>query len=99
MENLKQLFTDDDFKLLDEAIDALPRVGFGGLMLGELFLSALSKDEDKETRERERSERFKQQELREQEMKDKCLELKFKLLQLKKHFEKDQSGRFGIFKF
>ena len=60
MENLKELFTEADFKLLDDAIEALPKAGFGGMMLGEMLLSAFSKDEDQETRERARAERFQE---------------------------------------
>ncbi|WP_167459716.1 hypothetical protein [Chryseobacterium arthrosphaerae] len=84
MENLKQLFTEEDFKLLNDAIDALPKVGFSGMMLGEMLLSAFTKDEDPEKRERERTERIQQQEKKDQEVTEKCLELKFKILQLKK---------------
>lgn len=84
MENLKELFTELDFKLLDDAIDALPKLGSTSTMMAELLLSALTKDEDKETRERERAERMRDQEKKDQEVKEKCLELKFKLLQLKK---------------
>jgi hypothetical protein len=84
MENLKHLFTDEDFKLLNEAIDALPKMGFGGLILGELLFSALGNDDDQETIKRKRSERIKRQEEKDQEMNERCLELKFKILQLKK---------------
>ncbi|WP_313091869.1 hypothetical protein [Chryseobacterium flavum] len=84
MENIKNLFTDEDFKLLNQAIDALPSADISGLIMGEMLFMAIGKDEDKETRDRERDARFKEHEQKTWEMKEKCLELKFKILQLKK---------------
>lgn len=84
MENIKNLFTDEDFKLLNQAIDALPSADVSALMMTDLLFLSIGKDEDKETQDREREKRFKEHEKKSSEMKEKCLELKFKILQLKK---------------
>jgi len=84
MENLKELFTENDFQLLNKAIDSLPKLGFSAMMMTEMLFSGLGQNEDKETRERERNERIEKQKQEDQKLEDQCLELKFKLLQLKK---------------
>lgn len=84
MENLKNLFTEQDFDMLNKAIDALPKLGFSSMMMTEMLFIGLGKDEDKEKREKEREERFERQKNQDKKMEDQCLELKFKLLSLKK---------------
>ncbi len=83
MNNLKELFTEEDFKMLNEAVDSISKADFGMFMMSEMLFSGLSKDEDPEARKRERDERMAKQQAEQNQKEEKALKLKFKLLQLK----------------
>lgn len=83
MNNLKELFTEEDFKMLNEAVDSITRADFGMFMMSEMLFSGLSKDEDPEARKKERDERLEKQQAEQTQKEEKALKLKFKLLQLK----------------
>lgn len=84
MNQLKQLFTEQDFKMLNEAVDGLAKSDFGMFMMGEMLLSGLSKNEDPSVRDKEREERFERHQAERSQKEEQALELKFKLMQLKK---------------
>ena len=84
MQQLKQLFTQEDFDFLNKAIDSIPKYEFGSSMLGEVLFMSLGKDENKEQREKERDERMSEMQKKTQKLEEQGLEVKFKLLQLKK---------------
>lgn len=87
--NLQNLLTEKDFELLNKAVDALPKLGFSSMMMIELLMAGLTKNEDKEQREREREERIAKQKLEDVVIEGQCLELKYKLLQLKRMIHND----------
>lgn len=82
--NLENLFTNEDLILLDKAIDALPRIGFSSMMMTEILFAGLGNEKDKEDRLRDRDARIEKQEIESKKIEESCIELKFKLLQLKK---------------
>ncbi|MDV3880754.1 hypothetical protein BAS06_09295 [Elizabethkingia miricola] len=83
MNNLKELFTEEDFKMLNEAVDSISKADFGMFMMSEMLFSGFSKDKDPEAREKERDERMAKQQAEQNQKEEKALKLKFKLLQLK----------------
>lgn len=84
MQDLKQLFTQEDFDFLNKAIDSMPKSEFGSSMLTEMLFAGLGKDENKEQREKEREERMEEMKRKMDKMEEQGIEVKFKLLQLKK---------------
>lgn len=84
MQDLKQLFTQEDFDFLNKAIDSMPKSEFGSSMLTEMLFAGLGKDGNKEQREKERDERMNEMQKKTQKLEEQGLEVKFKLLQLKK---------------
>ncbi|WP_183147982.1 hypothetical protein [Chryseobacterium nematophagum] len=85
MTDLKKLFTGGDFELLNQIIDDYPTADFGMKIFGEIVLSPpCNTDEEKEEYEREKEKRFRKNHQERKQKEEQCIELKFKLLQLKK---------------
>lgn len=93
MTNLETLFTEQDFKLLNEALEAYPQKEMRQSLFGELFLGVLSDpktEEEKAKAKKRRQERFKEAKEECDKKKELCEELKFKIFQLKKYFNKSK---------
>ncbi|MCT4181612.1 hypothetical protein HZP54_16835 [Elizabethkingia anophelis] len=94
MNNLKELFTEEDFKMLNEAVDSISKADFGMFMMSEMLFSGFSKDKDPEAREKERDERMAKQQAEQNQKEEKALKLKFKLLQLKEFIFQSETPPF-----